>query len=163
MANIRFGYFQVRVFWDEGNAFVVPKRPGIVTAALIRPEKGSNEPYQIGFSFCSPLDPFNKKHARKVALARLEHPRSRVVFSFDGEKLSDAFFAGLKAASVTQKPTTKLGEIRTEVMVPKWVVRALDHNNVQFGLTTQRTSNISFVDVEEINLRNEAQEAKAAS
>jgi len=130
--NIRFGYFRVHAFWQEGDIYVVPKRLGYIAAAMIRPPKGSNNIHQIGFSFCSPLDSFNKKFGRQIATSRLQ--KKPIVFTFDGSSMADAYHAGLAEAF-------KQGRL------PKWIARAISTGNVEFGLQGENASNISFVDL----------------
>jgi len=127
--NIHFGYFRVRAFWREDDVFIVPRRLGYVSAALIRPPKDSNAPYKIGFSFCSPLDAFSKKLGRKISINRLtEVP---IEFEFEGTRLSDAFVAGLAEAVKERK-------------APNWVVRAFKAGSFKFGISGPNTMGISF-------------------
>jgi len=131
--NIRFGYFQVHAFWQDGDLYVVPKRLGYITAAMIRPPKGSNNIHQIGFSFCSPLDSFNKKFGRSVAIGRLQ--KKPIVFKFEGSSMVDAYRAGLDAALKQDR-------------LPKWIERTINTGNIEFGLGGETASNISFVDLQ---------------
>lgn len=120
MSDIVYGYFQVKH---------TKRGTGYVCVRLERPPKGSvGQPYRASFAFCSPLDHFSKRLARRITDARAKTQRvnATIEFKLDGEqpKLEQIFRRALQLAQVEKKPFSD------KTFAPDWVKRS----TLVFGL-----------------------------
>jgi hypothetical protein len=151
--SIIYGYFTVQPARIQSGRFDDYRRPkaGYICVALERPAKGASglQNYKAAFSFCSPLDKFNKAKARKIATGKLLTERKKLHVGFDFDRVDNsqwqkvfetALHLGLKSTHEGKGHSTN-----SEVsFAPSWLQNFLEKNaEVSYGLRRQNSTEIT--------------------
>ena len=121
--------------------FQVPGKDRYVCVAIRRPAKDAiDTTYTAAYSFYSKAHesrPFLKSQAREIALKRLERGTWSSTFSLSVDEdtsLKSVFDEALNRANFISVDDA----YGTQYLAPCWFTRALDKNQLVFGLTHQK-------------------------